>query len=265
MATGVLIGHHTLIKAIEAWGDPVVINVADPHLCAAYVMHDVSESVRIVTDRSTYARMVDVEYLSWGLAQRQGDMLEVAVTDDVQSPMVAVGPRGLIGFVDIGFQIGGIVTDEAEPLRTTVAQYLDHLATRAESAIVTGPSLTAVADEFAGRFGAAAADQYLDCLSGIWTDQLADEAIDAKRVATLVAADHEGLLADLGSWGRALGIATQADFSRIKQELVEASLVTVTNESRGVGRPRQRLGLNRAALEAIDDDRINPVIPWLRG
>lgn len=81
-------------------------------------------------------------------------------------------------------------------------------------------------------------------------------SLDPEIISLLVGAYHEILFYDLSRWGETTQLASQANFSRKKQELEEAELLDIRNEPIDVGRPRHRLLLGESINKNNDLEEI---------
>jgi hypothetical protein len=80
-----------------------------------------------------------------------------------------------------------------------------------------------------------------------------DDELDEVALSLLVAAKHEVLLYDISKWGEDIGVASKATFSRVKNKLEDAGLLTTEKVPMDIGRPRLRL--------LLGDDRLKEASP----
>jgi hypothetical protein len=81
-----------------------------------------------------------------------------------------------------------------------------------------------------------------------------DDDLDEVALSLLVAARHEVLLYDISKWGEDIGVASKATFSRVKNKLEDAGLITTEKVPMDIGRPRLRLLLGDDRLREADTD-----------
>jgi hypothetical protein len=85
-----------------------------------------------------------------------------------------------------------------------------------------------------------------------------DDELDEVALSLLVAAKHEVLLYDISKWGEDIGVASKATFSRVKNKLEDAGLITTEKVPMDIGRPRLRLLLGDDRLvEASADELVS--------
>lgn len=261
MATELVAGARAVVAAVAAWEVPTVVSLTDARLLAEFLLVDAPPThLTIITDRATAAAVTDVSYLAWSLAEHlESSRLDLYVEDADRPPSIAVSDGALIALVVDGATPAGVLTTDHERLRHQVKAQLESRIEDTVAIVAHGPTMTEVETEFAARFGADVAARYRRCLDELWPAVLNGSAVDAVSTAVVVVASANGWLHDLGAWGRAVGIATEADFSRAKAELESAGVIEVVEESRGVGRPRQRLTLRHDMLESSDRDEFRTI------
>jgi hypothetical protein len=83
-----------------------------------------------------------------------------------------------------------------------------------------------------------------------------DDELDEVALSLLVAAKHEVLLYDISKWGEDIGVASKATFSRVKNKLEDAGLLTTEKVPMDIGRPRLRLLLGDDRLKEAGPDEL---------
>jgi hypothetical protein len=104
-----------------------------------------------------------------------------------------------------------------------------------------------IGDEMAETFSAVLAS--VEAVRG-------DDELDEVALSLLVAAKHEVLLYDISKWGEDIGVASKATFSRVKNKLEDAGLITTEKVPMDIGRPRLRLLLGDDRLAEASPDEL---------
>ncbi|MES3517951.1 MAG: DUF5821 family protein [Natronomonas sp.] len=207
--------------------------------------------IRILAGESTLSKLNGAFELRARLAKHAGSGRLSLHRYDGSTNTLLVDRDAVVLFSDIG--------DETIEVRKAHSQFLtdkyEQFCTEACAATrvdLDTPSITRIRSTLSDALGTDPAEEF-DRVLRLLPD-CADS--DAATVALLVAGRHEKLYGDLSTWGEALGVASNATFSRKKTELIEEhGLIETEAISRDVGRPPLRLRPADTSLRdaSVDD------------
>lgn len=135
----------------------------------------------------------------------------------------------------------GIISsnDDQATLARDVYEYYAGRWEEHEQITLRTPPLNEVQASLRERFGD---EMEADFMQMITTPaQKSGQGLDVTTICLLLAARYEELLYEISKWGEDSGVASKATFSRAKNRLSEAGLITTEKVPIDVGRPRLRL------------------------
>ncbi|MFC5367490.1 transcriptional regulator TbsP [Salinirubrum litoreum] len=182
------------------------------------------------------------------------DALELRSADPEQGNHLYVTEAGVHAVVAAGSHVALLSTDDEE--FTTAAG--DRCAAQWESADsfdLRTPPRSRVDGALREDIGEDVAETFSSVLDSVEAVR-GDDELDEVALSLLVAAKHEVLLYDISKWGEDIGVASKATFSRVKNKLEDAGLLTTEKVPMDIGRPRLRLLLGDDRLKAADPDEL---------
>ena len=262
MSAELVHGRSAVLEQLVTWSGTNTMSTTDPYLLGSLLTRDrpAATTWSVLTTVSCLDTIESVDYLSWSLTEAIEAGTFTVSRIDRQIPSVALGEDELIAFIEFETTLAGLRIGAHGELGLLLKHCLGEVRASSPQWTPTQPTLTTVLDTYEAHFGEDAAMHLEECLGAIWDQQLAGETYDALEFATLVAAHNGSWLGNLGAWGRASGVATEADFSRIKQRFEEAGLIEVESIADGVGRPQQRLTLRLDALDVTAREALDTLV-----
>jgi len=192
------------------------------------------------------------------------ETLSVRQTADTPRASLLVSEDLVVSLVEVADRVGGLATTDESFAKAAFDQY----ATRwreAEQFGLRAPPITRVRETLAEEVGEVAADDFDATLAELPAVRNDGDGLDEVTVALLVAARHGVLLYDLSRWGEEVGLASKATFSRKKNELEDAGVLTTEKVPIDVGRPRLRLRLATDRLRTADIPELTAAVQEATG
>jgi hypothetical protein len=182
------------------------------------------------------------------------DALDLRSADPTQGNHLYVTEDAVHAVVAAGSHVALLSTDDAEFTAAT----RDRCETQWESAAefdLRTPPRSRVDGALREDIGEDVAETFSAVLDSVEAIRGGDD-LDEVALSLLVAAKHEVLLYDISKWGEDIGVASKATFSRVKNKLEDAGLLTTEKVPMDIGRPRLRLLLADDRLREADPDEL---------
>jgi hypothetical protein len=193
------------------------------------------------------------------LASRAADLvaagaLELRSADAEQGNHLYVTDEAVHAVVAAGSHVALLTTDD----EAFTAAAGDRCAARWESADpfdLRTPPRSRADGALRESVGEEVAETFSTVLASVEAIH-SDDELEEVALSLLVAARHEVLLYDISKWGEDIGVASKATFSRVKNKLEDAGLITTEKVPMDIGRPRLRLLLGDDRLREADPDEL---------
>jgi len=216
-------------------------------------------SVRLLADERTLKDVMDDFIVASNAADLiDQDVLELRTISESPENSLLVTADDVVALVRAGNRVGGLVTDDADFVKTAYDAY-DAEWEEAEAYTLRTPPISRVRQTLEEDISPEAEADFDNILSSLETARGDGEGLDEVTISLLVAAKNEALLYDISKWGEDVGIASKATFSRTKTKLEDMGLIDTEKVPIDVGRPRLRLKIGDERLNDADNGQLATV------
>jgi len=133
------------------------------------------------------------------------------------------------------------ISSSDSELVSSVYSEFDSRFKTAEQYHLRTPALSVVKETLREEIGDDIADEFDEVLAHAEEISKSNEYLSIVEIILILAARNEVLLYDISKWGKNVGIASKATFSRAKSALEDAGLIETEKVPLDIGRPRLRL------------------------
>jgi hypothetical protein len=239
---------------VNPTGDTIeeFVEVAEGH-------EDLPEEVRMLADGRTVRKvMEDFIVASTAADLIDGGHLSIKTVEGGPENSMFVTEDSVMALVTAGDHVACLATGDGSFVREAYDNY-DEEWTEAEDYSLRTPPISQVRETLSEDMSTDAEADFQEALSSLGTARGNGDGLDEVTISLLVAAKNEALFYDVSKWGEDVGVASKATFSRMKNELEDSGLIETEKVPVDVGRPRQRLTLSDARLEAASGGQLATV------